>query len=138
MYLRFPKFMTLKLDMYECNINIATLPVIMLNPKHLKSDMERISKKRTKNEAKTTKLDTEWKSVETTQSSPSPSVEKSTQVNPDKPEAKKSRKTSLGTKLVKSLTCFKEEKEETKVKGQNLPNGKESPQGHKAAKVKEF
>ncbi|GKD46975.1 hypothetical protein Tco_1271620, partial [Tanacetum coccineum] len=41
---------------------------------------ERISKKKTKNEAKTTKPDTEWKSVEKTQSSPSPSVEKSTQV----------------------------------------------------------
>ncbi|GJX58445.1 hypothetical protein Tco_0289835 [Tanacetum coccineum] len=75
---------------------------------------ERISKKRTKNEAKTTKPDTEWKSVEKTQSSPSPSVKKSTQVNPDKPEAKKSRKTSLGTKLVKSLNLFKEEKEEKK------------------------
>ncbi|GJU12693.1 hypothetical protein Tco_1135089 [Tanacetum coccineum] len=33
---------------------------------------ERISKKRTKNEAKTTKPDTEWKSVEKTQSSQSP------------------------------------------------------------------
>ncbi|GJS90658.1 hypothetical protein Tco_0773294 [Tanacetum coccineum] len=53
---------------------------------------ERISKKRTKNEAKTTKPDTEWKSVEKTQSSPSPSVEKSTQVNPDKPEAKSQEK----------------------------------------------
>ncbi|GJV22314.1 hypothetical protein Tco_1371334 [Tanacetum coccineum] len=55
-------------------------------------DKERISKKRTKNEAKTTKPDTEWKSVEKTQSSPSPSVEKSTQVNPDKPEAKSQEK----------------------------------------------
>ncbi|GJX38970.1 hypothetical protein Tco_0252273 [Tanacetum coccineum] len=53
---------------------------------------ERIFKKRTKNEAKTTKPDTEWKSVEKTQSSPSPSVEKSTQVNPDKPEAKSQEK----------------------------------------------
>ncbi|GKB41167.1 hypothetical protein Tco_0886109 [Tanacetum coccineum] len=35
--------------------------------------MERISKKITKNKAKTTKSDTEWKSVEKTQSSPSPS-----------------------------------------------------------------
>ncbi|GJR16200.1 hypothetical protein Tco_0798852 [Tanacetum coccineum] len=34
-----------------------------------------------------------------------------------RPEAKKSRKTSLGTKLVKSLTCFKEEKEENKEEG---------------------
>ncbi|GJT77733.1 RNA-directed DNA polymerase, eukaryota, reverse transcriptase zinc-binding domain protein [Tanacetum coccineum] len=39
MYLRLPKFMTMKLDMYECNINIATLPVMMFNPKHPKSDM---------------------------------------------------------------------------------------------------
>ncbi|GKB94653.1 hypothetical protein Tco_0980790 [Tanacetum coccineum] len=39
MELRFPKLMTLKLDMYECNINIATLPVMMFNPKHPKSDM---------------------------------------------------------------------------------------------------
>ncbi|GKA10503.1 ribonuclease H-like domain-containing protein [Tanacetum coccineum] len=40
--------------------------------------MERISKKRTKNEAKMTKPDTEWKSVEKTQSSQSPSLKKST------------------------------------------------------------
>ncbi|GJV01634.1 reverse transcriptase domain-containing protein [Tanacetum coccineum] len=78
---------------------------------------ERISKKRTKNEAKMTKPDTEWKSVEKRQASPSPSVKKSTQVNPVKPEAKKARKTSLGTKLVKSLNLFKEEKEEKKEKG---------------------
>ncbi|GJR10569.1 hypothetical protein Tco_0793221 [Tanacetum coccineum] len=54
--------------------------------------LERISKKKTKNEAKTTKLDTEWKSVEKTQSSQSPSVKKSTQVNLDKPEAKSQEK----------------------------------------------
>ncbi|GKF58209.1 retrovirus-related pol polyprotein from transposon TNT 1-94, partial [Tanacetum coccineum] len=42
-----------------------------------------ISKKKTKNEAKRTKPDTEWKSVEKIQSSPSPSVKKSTQVNPE-------------------------------------------------------
>ncbi|GJU97257.1 hypothetical protein Tco_1326528 [Tanacetum coccineum] len=35
---------------------------------------ERISKKRTKNEAKTTKPDTEWKSVVKTKSRQSPSV----------------------------------------------------------------
>ncbi|GKA73640.1 hypothetical protein Tco_0779942, partial [Tanacetum coccineum] len=35
---------------------------------------ERISKKRTKNEVKTTKSDTEWKSVEKTKSRQSPSV----------------------------------------------------------------
>ncbi|GJZ36363.1 hypothetical protein Tco_0582554 [Tanacetum coccineum] len=71
---------------------------------------ERTSKKRTKNEAKTTKPDTEWKNREKT----SPSLKKSTQVNP---EAKMSRKTSLGTKLAKSLILFKEEKEEKKEKG---------------------
>ncbi|GJZ52999.1 hypothetical protein Tco_0607884 [Tanacetum coccineum] len=96
---------------------------------------ERISKKRTKNEAKTTKPDTEWKSVEKTQSSPSPSVKKSTQVNPDKPEAKKSRKTSLGTKLVKSLNLFKEEKEEKKEKGPFCQFGKVKPQGAKLPKA---
>ncbi|GJX97452.1 hypothetical protein Tco_0353250 [Tanacetum coccineum] len=45
---------------------------------------ERISKKRTKNKAKTTKPGTEWKSVEKTKSRQSPSVKKSTKVNPDK------------------------------------------------------
>ncbi|GKE58581.1 hypothetical protein Tco_1497766, partial [Tanacetum coccineum] len=35
--------------------------------------LERISKKRTKNEAKTTKPDTEWKNVEKTKSRQSPS-----------------------------------------------------------------
>ncbi|GKF59282.1 hypothetical protein Tco_0176068 [Tanacetum coccineum] len=47
---------------------------------------EWISKKRTKNEAKTTKPDTEWKSVEKTKS---PNVKKSTKVNPDKSKVKK-------------------------------------------------
>ncbi|GJV38066.1 reverse transcriptase domain-containing protein [Tanacetum coccineum] len=102
---------------------------------HLNELDERISKKRTKNEAKTTKPDTEWKSVEKTQSSPSPSVKKSTQVNPDKPEAKKSRKTSLGTKLVKSLNLFKEEKEEKKEKGPFCQFGKVKPQGAKLPKA---
>ncbi|GJZ35627.1 retrovirus-related pol polyprotein from transposon TNT 1-94 [Tanacetum coccineum] len=50
---------------------------------------ERISKKRTKNEAKTTKPDTEWKSMEKTKSRQSPSVKKSTKVNPDKSKVKK-------------------------------------------------
>ncbi|GJS93843.1 putative ribonuclease H-like domain-containing protein [Tanacetum coccineum] len=49
---------------------------------------ERISKKRTKNEAKTTKPDTEWKSVEKTKSRQSPSLKKSTKVNPDKSKVK--------------------------------------------------
>ncbi|GJZ50308.1 hypothetical protein Tco_0604498 [Tanacetum coccineum] len=46
--------------------------------------VERISKKRTKNKAKMTKPNTEWKSVEKTKSSQSPSLKKSTQVNLDK------------------------------------------------------
>ncbi|GKB16545.1 ribonuclease H-like domain-containing protein [Tanacetum coccineum] len=45
---------------------------------------ERISKKRTKNEAKTTKPDSEWKNRKRQSQSPSPSLKKSTQVNPDK------------------------------------------------------
>ncbi|GJW63118.1 hypothetical protein Tco_0115002 [Tanacetum coccineum] len=58
--------------------------------------MERISKKRTKNEAKTTKPDTEWKSVEKTKSSQSPSLKKSTKVNPDKSKVKKVKKNKFG------------------------------------------
>ncbi|GKB43676.1 hypothetical protein Tco_0888618 [Tanacetum coccineum] len=50
---------------------------------------EQISKKRTKNKAKTTKSDTEWKSVEKTKSRQSPSQKKSTKVNPDKSKVKK-------------------------------------------------
>ncbi|GJZ98538.1 hypothetical protein Tco_0670991 [Tanacetum coccineum] len=59
--------------------------------KQLKQEraVERISKKRTKNEAKTTKPDTEWKSMEKTKSRQSPSVKKSTKVNPDKSKVKK-------------------------------------------------
>ncbi|GKC21184.1 hypothetical protein Tco_1023334, partial [Tanacetum coccineum] len=51
--------------------------------------LERISKERTKNEAKTTKPDTEWKSMEKTKSRQSPSVRKSTKVNPDKSQSQK-------------------------------------------------
>ncbi|GJZ17717.1 hypothetical protein Tco_0553840 [Tanacetum coccineum] len=61
---------------------------------------ERISKKRTKNEAKTTKPDTEWKSVEKTKSRQSPSVKKSTKVNPDKSKVKNR---SLGLSACASL-----------------------------------
>ncbi|GKA99292.1 reverse transcriptase domain-containing protein [Tanacetum coccineum] len=50
---------------------------------------ERISKKRTKNEAKKTKPDTEWKSVKKTKSRQSPSVKKSIKVIPDKSKVKK-------------------------------------------------
>ncbi|GJV48071.1 hypothetical protein Tco_1438283 [Tanacetum coccineum] len=55
-------------------------------------------------------------------------------VNPSQPRqtrSQKSRKTSLGTKLVKSLNLFKEEKEENKEKGQNCQFGKVKPQGAK-------
>ncbi|GKB15469.1 putative ribonuclease H-like domain-containing protein, partial [Tanacetum coccineum] len=51
-------------------------------------ELERISKKRTKNEAETTKPDTEWKSVEKTKSRQSPSIKESTKVNPDKSKVK--------------------------------------------------
>ncbi|GKE95483.1 putative ribonuclease H-like domain-containing protein, partial [Tanacetum coccineum] len=44
--------------------------------------LEWIFKKRTKNEAKTTKPDSEWKSRKRQSQSPSPSVEKSTPTNP--------------------------------------------------------
>ncbi|GJS36911.1 putative reverse transcriptase domain-containing protein [Tanacetum coccineum] len=57
---------------------------------------ERISKKRTKNKAKTTKPDTEWKSVEKTKSRQSPSVKKSTKVNPDKSKGHKSVECQYG------------------------------------------
>ncbi|GJS57856.1 putative reverse transcriptase domain-containing protein [Tanacetum coccineum] len=44
--------------------------------------LEQIFKKRTKNEAKTTKPDTEWKSRKRQSQSPSPSLKKSTPTNP--------------------------------------------------------
>ncbi|GJR31017.1 hypothetical protein Tco_1107249 [Tanacetum coccineum] len=68
------------------------LTVFVLRSQELhnpQNHLERISKKRTKNEAKTTKPDTEWKSVEKTKSRQSPSVKKSTKVNPDKSKVKK-------------------------------------------------
>ncbi|GKB85468.1 hypothetical protein Tco_0957740 [Tanacetum coccineum] len=45
--------------------------------------VERIFKKRTKNEAKTTKPDSEWKSRKRQSQNPRPSLKKSTQVNPE-------------------------------------------------------
>ncbi|GJR19640.1 reverse transcriptase domain-containing protein [Tanacetum coccineum] len=53
---------------------------------------ERISKKRTKNEAKTTKPDSEWKSKEKIKSKSKPKPEKSTQVNPDKSKSQHVKK----------------------------------------------
>ncbi|GKE47683.1 retrovirus-related pol polyprotein from transposon TNT 1-94 [Tanacetum coccineum] len=62
-------------------------PVFIIN--FLKMIQERISKKRMKNEAKTTKPDTEWKSMVKTKSRQSPSLKKkSTKVNPDKSKVK--------------------------------------------------
>ncbi|GJW94728.1 putative reverse transcriptase domain-containing protein [Tanacetum coccineum] len=64
---------------------------------------ERISKKRTKNEAKMTKPDTEWKSMIKTKSRQSPSLKKSTKVNPDKSKVKPeaiSEENSQGKKIV--------------------------------------
>ncbi|GJW12920.1 hypothetical protein Tco_1578747, partial [Tanacetum coccineum] len=66
--------------------------VCAIKAKFVGSSLERISKKRTKNEAKTTKPDTEWKSVEKTKSIQSPSVKKSTKVNPDKSKSKSEEK----------------------------------------------
>ncbi|GJV59567.1 hypothetical protein Tco_1465667, partial [Tanacetum coccineum] len=97
------------------------------------SIVERISKKRTKNEAKTTKPDTEWKSVEKTQSNPSPSVKKkvNNKSTPSQPRSQKSRKISLRVKFVKSLNLFKEEKEEKEEKDPNCQVPKVKPQGAK-------
>ncbi|GJZ94336.1 hypothetical protein Tco_0666539 [Tanacetum coccineum] len=72
---------------------LSILPVNQMTVKDLLEiplvSLERIFKKRTKNEAKTTKPDTEWKSVEKTKTRQSPSVKKSTKVNPDKSKVKK-------------------------------------------------
>ncbi|GKB12209.1 reverse transcriptase domain-containing protein [Tanacetum coccineum] len=71
-------------------IDDSQLPksLLSLHCVRTQANLERISKKRTKNEAKTTKPDTEWKSVEKTKSRQSPSMKKSTQVNPDKSKVK--------------------------------------------------
>ncbi|GKA61938.1 hypothetical protein Tco_0761457, partial [Tanacetum coccineum] len=65
---------------------LSMVPVVLSSdgPTVLSSNglVERISKKRTKNKAKTTKSDIEWKSVEKTKSRQSPSVKKSTPTNP--------------------------------------------------------
>ncbi|GKB97196.1 copia protein [Tanacetum coccineum] len=54
--------------------------------------LERISKKRTKNEVKTTKPDSKWKSKEKIKSKSKPKPEKSTQVNPDKSKSQHVKK----------------------------------------------
>ncbi|GJZ83363.1 hypothetical protein Tco_0648536, partial [Tanacetum coccineum] len=61
-------------------------------PSHRYGVMERIIKKRTKNEAKSTKPDSEWKSKEKTKSKSKPKPEKSTQVNPDKSKSQHVKK----------------------------------------------
>ncbi|GKC74122.1 hypothetical protein Tco_1120005, partial [Tanacetum coccineum] len=52
-------------------VYVETKPPSCIVPR-IRRLLERISKKRTKNEAKTTKPDTEWKSVEKKKSSQSP------------------------------------------------------------------
>ncbi|GJT73376.1 hypothetical protein Tco_1032662 [Tanacetum coccineum] len=97
--------------------------------------MERISKKRTKNEAKNDKTGhgMEKRGKDTVKSKP-----KCRKVNPSQPRSQKSRKTSLGTKLVKPLILFKEEKEEKKEKGPFCQFGKVKPQGAKLPKDKSY
>ncbi|GJT80536.1 hypothetical protein Tco_1054878 [Tanacetum coccineum] len=55
-------------------------------------ELERIAKKRTKNKAKTTKPDSEWKNKEKIKSKSKPKPEKSTQVNPDKSKSQHVKK----------------------------------------------
>ncbi|GKE82624.1 hypothetical protein Tco_1552624 [Tanacetum coccineum] len=62
----------------------------LVKAKH--GNMERIFKKRTKNEAKSTKPDSEWKNRKRQSQSPSPSLKKSTQVNPDKSKSQHVKK----------------------------------------------
>ncbi|GKF98100.1 hypothetical protein Tco_0296883, partial [Tanacetum coccineum] len=56
--------------------------LVLIGPSGLEY-MERIFKKKTKNEAKMTKPDSEWKSRKKQSQNPSPSLKKSTQVNPE-------------------------------------------------------
>ncbi|GKA49116.1 retrovirus-related pol polyprotein from transposon TNT 1-94 [Tanacetum coccineum] len=70
---------------YQMDVKTAFLNGIL-------KEEERISKKRTKNEAKTTKPDSEWKSKEKTKSKSKPKSEKSTQVNPDKSKSQHVKK----------------------------------------------
>ncbi|GKD64912.1 hypothetical protein Tco_1307020, partial [Tanacetum coccineum] len=70
-------------------LNVQTTLYVGISSFSVLFPEERISKKMTKNEAKTTKPDTEWKNIEKTKSSQSPSLKKSTKVNPDKSKVKK-------------------------------------------------
>ncbi|GJY42909.1 hypothetical protein Tco_0431122 [Tanacetum coccineum] len=69
----------------DCDIK-ATNIILLGLPQEVYA-LERITKKRTKNEAKTTKPDSEWKSRKKTKSKSKPKPEKvnrkSTQVNPE-------------------------------------------------------
>ncbi|GJZ06538.1 putative ribonuclease H-like domain-containing protein, partial [Tanacetum coccineum] len=62
---------------------------------------ERITKKRMKNEAKTTKPDSEWKSKKKTKSKSKPKCRK---VNPSQPRSQKSRKFSLNTNNINTVS----------------------------------
>ncbi|GJS34005.1 hypothetical protein Tco_0532387, partial [Tanacetum coccineum] len=93
-------------------------------------EKERISKKGRKTKPKRQNQARNGKAGK--RQSPVKSKPKCRKVNPSQPRqtrSQKSRKTSLGTKLVKSLNLFKEEKEENKEKGKNCQIGKEIPQG---------
>ncbi|GKA47162.1 IQ-DOMAIN 31-like protein [Tanacetum coccineum] len=92
--------------------------------RHQKST-ERISKKRTKNEAKTTKPDMEWKSVIKTKSRLSPSVKKSTKINPDKSKVKKVKKNKFRGQYCQVPILFNEGNREDANKGLMLPFSKE-------------
>ncbi|GJV80999.1 hypothetical protein Tco_1516869 [Tanacetum coccineum] len=77
--------------------------VIVSEPflREVRIKVERITKKRTKNEAKSTKPDSEWKSKEKSKSKSKP---KSTEVNPSQPRSQKvnkSRNISLRVKIAK-------------------------------------
>ncbi|GJY04940.1 reverse transcriptase domain-containing protein [Tanacetum coccineum] len=56
------------------NFDLQTRDFRIFEASRAREEVERISKKRTKNEAKTTKPDTEWKSVEKTKSRQSPTA----------------------------------------------------------------
>ncbi|GJR01318.1 hypothetical protein Tco_0524302 [Tanacetum coccineum] len=74
-----------KVDFKEDNDSEISISKTKLGEKKavgMRTLSERISKKRTKNEAKTTKPDTEWKSVEKTKSKSKPKCQK---VNPSQP-----------------------------------------------------
>ncbi|GJT00147.1 hypothetical protein Tco_0821316 [Tanacetum coccineum] len=70
----------------------AVVSAAVGNEEIVVKSVERISKKKTKNEAKTTKPDSEWKSKKKTKSKSKPKCRK---VNPSQPRSQKSRNISL-------------------------------------------